>query len=132
MIFSRQTPVLSKPSQMIIRITVPWYEPFDVETKYYGTFKVQLASVAAEDTTLIQITGVRIKTKHTPKQLVSETCGLSGAFETQVQAIQGWEEGFVVMALDDEELAPVADALVKAMLKKGRASIVTIETSTDS
>lgn len=124
MSYSRHTPVLSNETQLIIRIKVPWYEPFEVETKYYGTYRVQLASVSVDDATVIQIAGFPVKTKHTPKAAVREVCGLSGAFETQEQAIQGWERGFVVMALDREDTAAVADAIVKNMLKRRQAEIL--------
>lgn len=123
MFFSRHTPVLTKETETIIRITVPWYEPFDVETKYYGTFRVQLTSISMDETTVIQIAGNPLKTKHTPKNAVRRICGLSGAFETQEQAIHGWENGFVVVALD-AEAAAVADAIVKSMLKKRQAEIL--------
>lgn len=127
MLFSRQTPVLRNDAQTIIKIKVPWYEPFDVETKYFGSFKIQLTSVAVDETTVIQIAGYPVKTKNTPKDVARQLCGLSGAFETQVQAIEGWENGFVVMALENEETRPVADALVKAMLKKRQAELVQVE-----
>jgi hypothetical protein len=127
MLFSRPTPVLRNDTQTIIRIKVPWYEPFDVETKYFGSFKIQLTSVAVDETTtVIQIAGYPLKTKNTPKDAARPLCGLSGAFETQVQAIEGWEKGFVVIALENEQTRPVADALVKAMLKKRQAELVEI------
>ena len=130
MLFTRQTPtpVLRNETQMVIRITVPWYEPFDVETKYFGTYKVQLASVAVEDTSVIQIAGYPVATKHTPKNVTRQICGLSGAFETQEQAIYGWENGFVVMTLDEGgETGAVAAGLVKAMLKKKQAEVLQVE-----
>jgi hypothetical protein len=126
MLFSRQTPVLRDETQMIIRIRVPWYEPFAVETKYFGTFTVQLASISVDESTVIQIAGYPLKTKHTPKNAVRQICGLSGAFETQVQAIKGWENGFVVVAAD-QETAAVADALVKSMLKKRQAEALQLQ-----
>jgi hypothetical protein len=125
--YSRLTPVLSHETQMIIRIKVPWYEPFEVETKYFGTFRIQLASISVDDATIIQIAGFPVKTKHTPKNAVREVCGLSGAFETQEQAIQGWERGFVVMASDHGEMGAVADAIVKNMLKRRQAELLKIE-----
>ena len=127
MLFSRQTPVLRNDAQTIIRIKVPWYEPFDVETKSFGSFRIQLTSVAVDETSVIQIAGYPVKSKHTPKDVARQLCGLSGAFETQVQAIEGWEKGFVVMALENEETRPVADALVNAMLKKRQAELVQVE-----
>src|SRR4051812_155945 len=80
MFFRRKSPVLHKEAQTVIRITVPWYEPFDVETKYFGTFKIQLASISVEGTSVLQIAGHPVKTKHTPKNVVRQICGLSGAF----------------------------------------------------
>jgi hypothetical protein len=128
MLFTRQRPVLRNESQMIIRIKVPWYEPFDVETKYFGTFRIQLTSVAVEDTTVIQIAGYPLATKRTPKNVTRTICGLSGAFETQEQAIQAWENGFVVMALDEGgEVGAVADALVNTMLKKRQAEALQLQ-----
>jgi hypothetical protein len=112
---------------MIIRIKVPWYEPFEVETKYFGTFKIQLSSVSADGTTVIQIAGFPVKTKHTPKNAARQICGLSGAFETQVQAIHGWEKGFVVVALEDQETGPVTQALIKNMLKNRQAELLKLE-----
>lgn len=130
MLFSRHAPVLTKETELIIRITVPWYEPFDVETKYFGTFRIQLTSIAVDETTVIQIAGTPVRTKHTPKNVVREICGLSGAFETQEQAIHGWEKGFVVVALDPKA-ATVADAVVKSMLKRHQAEILQRQPETD-
>jgi hypothetical protein len=128
MLFTRHTPVLRNETQMIIRINVPWYEPFDVETKYFGTFKVQLTSVSVEETTLIQIAAYPLKTKHTPKNVTRQVCGLSGAFETQEQAIYGWENGFIVVALEEGgETGAVAADLLKTMLKKRQAEVLQAE-----
>ena len=111
---------------MVIRIKVPWYEPFDAETKYFGTFRIQLMSISVEGSTVIQIAGFPVKTKRTPKNAVRNICGLSGAFETQEQAIQGWENGFVVLA-SGGEAGMVADALVKNMLKNRQAEVVQVQ-----
>jgi hypothetical protein len=119
--YRRESSVLHPGTQTIIGIKVPWYEPFEVETKYYGTYKVQLASVSLEESTVIQIAAFPVRTKRTPATDLRQLCGLSGGFETQVQAIHGWEKGFVVVALEHRETAEIAAALVKTMLKKKQA-----------
>lgn len=126
MLFSRSTPVVKNEAPMVLRIKVPWYEPFDVETKYFGTFRVQLTSVQVDGTTVIQIAGCPVKTKHTPKNAVRQICGLSGAFETQEQAIHGWEKGFVLLTLDKEQAA-IAHAIGKQMLKRRQAEILQMQ-----
>ena len=126
MFSSRHTPVLTAETQMIIRIKIPWYEPFDVETKYFGTFRIQLTSISVEESTVIQIAGYPVKTKRTPKNAVRHVCGLSGAFETQEQAIHGWENGFVVLTANGEA-GVIVDALVKNMLKKRQAEVLQIQ-----
>jgi hypothetical protein len=125
MFFRRRTPVLRPEAQTVIRLKVPWYEPFDVETKYFGTFKIQLSSISVEGTTVIQIAGHPVKTKHTPKNVERKICGLSGAFETQEQAIQGWENGFVVLTEGAEHTA-IAEALVKNMLNRRQAELLQV------
>lgn len=107
---------------MIIRLNVPWYEPLEVDTKYFGKFRIQLASVSVEGSTVIQIAAVPVKAKETSRpQLARQSFGLSGGFETQEQAISAWDTGFVVLAADPFEMPGVRDTLIKALLKKRHA-----------
>ncbi|HEX2855255.1 MAG TPA: hypothetical protein VHO24_18615 [Opitutaceae bacterium] len=107
---------------MIIRLQVPWYEPFEVDTKYFGKFRIQLASVSVEGSSIIQIAAIPVKTKESLRgSAARESFGLSGAFETQEQAISAWDTGFVVLSPAPLELPGVRDTLIKALLKKRQA-----------
>lgn len=112
---------------MIVRIKLPWYEPVEVDTKYFGKFRIQLASVSAAGSTIIHIAGVPIKKKEASRGAPArQAFGLSGAFETQVQAIHAWETGFVVLLADEYETPGTRDAVLKAMLEKRQAQELTV------
>lgn len=120
--FENQAPTLTEETQMIIRLKTPWYESVEVDTKYFGRFRIQLASVSVEGSTVIQIAAIPVKTKETsPSSPNRQMLGLSGGFETQEQAIFAWENGFVVLAADPFESPGVRDTLIKALLKKRHA-----------
>lgn len=107
---------------MIIRLQVPWYEALEVDTKYFGRFRIQLASVSVEGSTVIHIAAIPVKTKDNGRgSPARQTFGLSGGFETQEQAISAWDSGFVVLAPDPFETPGTRDAVVKALLKKRHA-----------
>lgn len=127
--FDRRPHLLTRDreTQMIVRIKRPWYEPMEVDTKYFGKFRIQLASVSAEGSTIIQISAVPIRTKEIARgSATRQAFGLSGAFETQEQAIYAWETGFVVLLADEYEMPGARDAVLKAMLKKRQAQELTV------
>lgn len=107
---------------MIIRITVPWYESLEVETKYFGRYRIQLGSVSAEGTAIIHIAAFPVAAKDPTRGAAKrQIFGLSGGFETQEQAIHAWETGFVVLHADEYETPGARDAVLRVMLKKRQA-----------
>ncbi len=109
-----------------LRITTPWYRPLLVEADPFGTYNVQFSATSDEAGTRVHIAAFPEATKKKPEIGDRPVCALSGTFETQQEAIEAWENGFVVLALDDVRPPHLARAIVKYLLKHRLAEAVEV------
>lgn len=115
---------IESTTRVVLRMNVPWYRDVPVVADVFGAYNVQFSATVDGDTTRVFIAAFPVTGKKTRDLPNRPICALSGSFDSQPEVIEGWENGFVVMALDDVKPPHLARAIVQYLLKSKQAESV--------